>query len=500
MAVLSGEKENLARIENDLENAPNTETSAVSPLNIAAAQYDLDEPSEEELATLRRIGSKVNSAAWLVAIFSGAERIYLCGILLLLFTSIPPALDAGAGLGGLIGSFILIGLGVGGVKSSVAPFAGIHSINHAMWAGYYWLTTVVLFKADQMRGGEKRITVLETGERVIVDHEVTVRRIYSIFHWCTNVGAVSGLASTAMEKYLGFWTSFLLALVALTFGTLVLILGRGRYYQRKPEASFRAKLMRALAYAIKGGFNLDAAQPAAQLEKHGRAVPWDKQFVEDIRQALKACRVWAMYPIIWLCYDQNQTNLISQAGQMITYGIPNDALASLNPICVLIAVPLFESYLYPYMHKFNLPSRATVRMSIGFALTAVSMAIASGVQQVVYNAPPCYNMPLECPASENGNIPNQSSVLLQLPIFVTGAMGEVLWLVAGSEYAYNKAASHMKSTLQAITILTAALNSVLGLAVSPAAHNPNLTILFSAIAGAMGATTVAFGLLFWKSD
>ena len=52
-------------------------------------------------------------------------RVYLCGILLLLLTSIPQAIQAGAGLGGLIGSIILIGLGVGGVKSSVAPFTGI---------------------------------------------------------------------------------------------------------------------------------------------------------------------------------------------------------------------------------------------------------------------------------------------------------------------------------------------------------------------------------------
>lgn len=41
-----------------------------------------------------------------------------------MLTSTPPSLDAGAGLGGLIGAFVLIGLGVGGVKSSVAPFTG----------------------------------------------------------------------------------------------------------------------------------------------------------------------------------------------------------------------------------------------------------------------------------------------------------------------------------------------------------------------------------------
>ena len=185
---------------------------------------------------------------------------------------------------------------------------------------------------------------------------------------------------------------------------------------------------------------------------------------------------------------------------MITYGIPNDAVSSLNPIFVLLIVPILEGLVYPYMHKVKLSPRPTVRMAIGFALTAVSMAIASGVQQVVYDAPPCYSRPLECSASDNGRKPNQASLMLQLPVHVVGAFGEVLWSVAGSEYAYNKAAPHMKSTLQAVTMLTVAMSNALGLAVSPAAHNPHLTILFASFAGAMGVSTIIFGLLFWRSD
>lgn len=208
----------------------------------------------------------------------------------------------------------------------------------------------------------------------------------------------------------------------------------------------------------------------------------------------------AIYPIVWLCYDQNQTNLISQAGQMLTHGIPNDALASLNPICVLIIIPITEKFIYPSMQKFKLSPRATVRMTLGFALVAASMAVAAGVQHVVYSAPPCYNMPLECPESNNGRNPNRASVGIQVPVHVIGALGEVLWSVSGSEYAYNKAAPHMKSTLQAVTMLTVALNSVLGLAVSPAARNPYLTILFACFAGAMTVTSVGFGWLFWNSD
>jgi POT family proton-dependent oligopeptide transporter len=208
----------------------------------------------------------------------------------------------------------------------------------------------------------------------------------------------------------------------------------------------------------------------------------------------------SFYPVVWLCFNQNQTNLISQAGQMMTYGIPNDAFQALNPIFVLVAVPLLEKFFYPRMHNIGLSPRAPVRITLGFALFAVSMASAAGVQQTIYNAPPCYNLPLECPGSNSGKIPNAVSVFIQVPTFFIGAIGEVLFSVSGSEYAYNKAAPHMKSTLQAFTMLTVALGSALAIAVSPVSHNPYLVIVFSSFAAAVVVVTTVFGWLFWSQN
>lgn len=185
---------------------------------------------------------------------------------------------------------------------------------------------------------------------------------------------------------------------------------------------------------------------------------------------------------------------------MITYGIPNDSIPTLNPICVLIIVPILERLIYPYMHKVGLSPRATVRMTLGFGLVAVSMAMAAGIQQVVYNAPPCYNMPLECLVSDHGKISNQASVFLQVPIYVVGALGEMLFSVSSSEYTYNKAPPHMKSTLQAVNMFTIAVGSAIGIAVSPAAHNPHLVIMFSSFTAIMAIATIAFGWIFWASD
>ena len=185
---------------------------------------------------------------------------------------------------------------------------------------------------------------------------------------------------------------------------------------------------------------------------------------------------------------------------MITYGIPNDALQALNPLFVLISVPVLEQLVYPNMHKIGCPDRATVRITLGFILFAVSMASAAAVQQTIYNAPPCFNMALECPDSHGGQHPNEISVFLQVPTFVIGAFGEVLFSVSGSEYAYNKAAPHMKSTLQAFTQLTVAIGSALGIAVSPVTHNPHLVIVFSSFAAAVILNAAVFGGLFWGHE
>lgn len=60
--------------DNGLQDVPCSETATVSLSSTSAGKDEPDEPSKEELETLRRVGSKVPNSAWLVAMFSGSER------------------------------------------------------------------------------------------------------------------------------------------------------------------------------------------------------------------------------------------------------------------------------------------------------------------------------------------------------------------------------------------------------------------------------------------
>jgi POT family proton-dependent oligopeptide transporter len=54
--------------------------------------------------------------------------MYAIGLAILLITSLPPLLEQGSGLPGLVVAVIIISLGVGGVKSTLPPFLGQSSL------------------------------------------------------------------------------------------------------------------------------------------------------------------------------------------------------------------------------------------------------------------------------------------------------------------------------------------------------------------------------------
>ncbi|KAJ5483809.1 hypothetical protein N7539_006009 [Penicillium diatomitis] len=406
---------------------------------------------------------------------SCSAAVYVAGLLVVFITSVPSLSGHDAGLAGLICALVLVGVGIGGIKSSVSPMM-----------------------VDQLHESVTRTAKTKDGETVIIDREMTIRRVYSFYYWVINLGGLLGMLTTVIEKKYGFWAAFLLPLCTLSTGLGGFILGRKFYVQPRREKGMVPKLFLALWLAIRGKCKLDDARASHQLSAHGRVVHWDDEFIANIRKAVHACRVALVYPIVWLCFSQNQTNLVSQAADMKTYGIPNDILAMLNPIFVLVTVPVLNKVVYPLMSRIGCPLRPTARMAIGFFITAASMAVAAGVEEMVYRAPPCYRHPQKCPAVVADAQPNDVSVALQVPVYFLGAVGEVFFSVSGSEFAYNQAPAGMKSIVQAIFASTNAGSAVLGLALSPAARDPNMVIMFATFAGVMFAASVIFTAFFWK--
>ena len=211
--------------------------------------------------------------------------------------------------------------------------------------------------------------------------------------------------------------------------------------KRPPGGNILPKAFRIMWCAAKNKFNMDAARPQNQ----AHAVDWDDKFVTDLQRGLIACRIFTFYPILWICHLQINNNLVSQAAQMNTHGLPNDIFPTLNPIAVLALLPVVTNVLYPILRKLGIQFPPINRMAIGFLIEAIAIAYCAGIQQLIYMKAPCFEYALECPASDGGRIPNRVSVWVQTPVYVLDGLAEVFFDVVSQEYAYNKAPDNVRS-------------------------------------------------------
>ncbi|KAJ5168601.1 Oligopeptide transporter [Penicillium canariense] len=401
--------------------------------------------------------------------------IYLVGTVLLLVSSLPEVLGRKSGGGVFITSIILIGVGMSGANANLAAFIG-----------------------DQYtkEGGTVEV---RNGNRVVIDRDRTIESIYNLFYWCLNVGSLSGIATTLLERNVGFWAAFLLPLCALSISAALLVFGRRHYTMCAPEKSALPDAVRASLYASRSGFRMDHAKPQYQLEHHARQVPWSESFVDELKQGLKACRMLLAWPILWLCRVQLSTNLISQAAQMDTASVPNDMIYNANPVVIIIFLPLFDSFLYPWLRRRGITLNAVTRISLGFVLEAFAIAYAAIVQKLIYSYGPCYEFPLQCAASQGGAIPNHISVAVQIPVYVLEAF-EIFATPAGYEMAFLLSPKSMKSILQAMFSLTNAVGASLSIAISPIYKNPALLWMYVSLAVAMAIDSSVFYLVFGIFD
>ncbi|KAF2807669.1 MFS peptide transporter [Mytilinidion resinicola] len=400
--------------------------------------------------------------------------VYMLGIIILFLTSLPISIENGYAFGGLITAMAVIGLGTGGIKANVSPLI-----------------------AEQCQASKPFVRTLRGGERVIVDPAVTIQRIYMIFYMCINLGSLSAIATTSLEKSVGFWSAYLLPLITFMVGFAVLISGRKEYVVHPPKGGVVTNCFKALWIGIMNKGNLDAAKPSCQGQfRRSYTTPWDDRFVDELKRAVVACKVFTFYPIYWLVYNQMMNNFISQAGQTQLHNIPNDIMQNIDPLTILLFIPLLDRLLYPLLRRLSIPFPPISRITAGFLLASLAMLYAAFVQHLIYTSPPCYSRPSACDAAKlpaGGFRPNEVHVAVQTPAYLLVGLSEIFASVTGLEYAYTKAPRSMKSFIMAVFLLTSAGGSLLGVLLAPSARDPWVGWMYAGLA----VVCVGTGAVFW---
>jgi POT family proton-dependent oligopeptide transporter len=130
-------------------------------------------------------------------------------------------------------------------------------------------------------------------------------------------------------------------------------------------------------------------------------------------------------------------NFVSQAGTMQLHGIPNDIMQNIDPITVVVFIPIIDRLLYPTLRKMGIQFKPITRIFWGFLMGSLAMAYAAVVQNLIYSAAPCFNHPLKCPAGKiaDGKYEhNRVHVAVQAPAYFFIALSEIFASITGLEY------------------------------------------------------------------
>lgn len=236
----------------------------------------------------------------------------LVGHTILIVSSIPSVMDNEQGaLGCFAVGLVIMGLGTGGFKSNISPLL-----------------------AEQIKDTRPRIVTLpKTGERVILDPQVTYSRVFLYFYMMINAGSLAGgIGMVYAERDIGFWLSYALPTFMFFTAPLVLMGCKKYYVTSPPTGSVLGNAFKLLTLASKGCWS---PNPVRTYKNFQRADFWhrvkpsalgsnapiwmssfDDVWVDQVARGLNACKVFLWLPLYWLAYNQMLNNLTSQSATL----------------------------------------------------------------------------------------------------------------------------------------------------------------------------------------
>lgn len=355
--------------------------------------------------------------------------------------------------------------------------------------------------AEQNDDVRMRVEVRK-GERVIVDPAITNTRIFLYFYMAINIGALAGqIGMVYVENLHGFWQAFLIPTILFLAAPFVLWSQKKNYKLTPPTGSLLEKFLKMFWYVKKRSSffkpNWELAKPSGiAISDRPAWMTYDDAWVDEVRRGLMACKVFLFLPIFFLAYNQMTANLTTQASYMERYGTPNDVIQNLNPISIVVMIPIIDHVLYPGLRKFGIAFTPIKRMTTGFIIAALSMVAAAVMQYYVYEMNPDCGWYVQ-DGLPDGEIcpPAPINVWAQSLPYIFIGLGEIFTNVTSLEYAYSKAPENMKSLVMSVNLFMSAVSAALGQAFVPMSADPLLVWNYTTVA----AISALGGLGFWFS-
>ncbi|GFR95580.1 solute carrier family 15 member 1 [Elysia marginata] len=274
--------------------------------------------------------------------------VYAAGTLVLSLTAFPPPEMYGPVIG-----LLLISLGTGGIKPCVTAFGG-----------------------DQFSTGQEKWRT----------------SFFSAFYFMINCGSMLSTFITPVLradvhciKDSCYPLAFGVPTVLMLTSIVIFFSGRNHYKHVPPTGNLFGQVARCVwrgaKLRIRNG------------KKEGQGAHWmdyatdkfEDGFVSDVKALLNVLWLFLPLPLFWALFDQQGSRWTLQAvdmnGDVGNLGrLKPDQMQVLNPILIVLLIPVFERVIYPCLDRVRVPNKPLQRICVGMLLCSGSFVLAGFVQ------------------------------------------------------------------------------------------------------------------------
>jgi proton-dependent oligopeptide transporter, POT family len=174
--------------------------------------------------------------------------------------------------------------------------------------------------------------------------------------------------------------------------------------------------------------------------------------------------------------------------------LTSSRIQNLNPISIVIIIPLLDFFIYPTLRKSRINFTPIKRMATGFALAALSMVASTVTQYYIYKLSVCGK-------HAGGKLPGTDKTCPAAPInvwvqtlpYVLIGFSEIFANVTSLEYAFTKAPANMRSLVMSINLLQNAFSSAIAQGLVSLSADPLLVWNY----GVVAVLAAIGGICFW---
>jgi POT family proton-dependent oligopeptide transporter len=353
-------------------------------------------------------------------------------------------------------------------------------------------------------GGIKPLVASFVGDQFDDTNKDKAKVVFDAFYWIINFGSffASLLMPLLLRDYGPAW-AFGVPGILMFIATMVFWSGKKRYVHVPPAPANPHSFMRVAKSALlakqpgrgRPGLNLALLGAAGAVASLAMAAQWGfviaacsalvllmafggmgtsmqldrarglhpDDAVDGVRAVLRILIVFALVTPFWSLFDQKASTWIVQANTMTTqvnllgwsFEVIPAQMQALNPLLVMLLIPLNNIALFPLMRKLGIEPTALRRMTAGIVLSAAAWIVVGNLQVAL-------------------DAGDAVSIAWQIAPYALLTLGEVLVSATGLEFAYSQAPSSMKGVIMALWYLAVTVGNLWVLIVNASVKNESV--------------------------